>query len=178
MATERATVLPVAAAPPAEPANTPALNLVIALHRLLRGIRNVLPEDQFNATQLLILSQLAGAEPTRIGELAQQVHCSQPTATTVVNGLAAAGFVQRIKDTEDGRAIKVSLTETGRQTLLKFGRRQAAYLDSLIDELPEHERATMLAAIPIMYRMAESSVSNRLSGARAGTWGRSTTSGS
>ena len=178
MANEHATVLHAAATPPTEPANTPALNLVIALHRLLRGIRIMLPDDQFNTTQLLILSQLAGAEPTRIGELAQQVHCSQPTATTVVNGLVAAGFVERIKDTRDGRAIKVSLTETGRQTLLTLGRRQAAYLDSVIDELPEDERETMLAAIPIMYRMAENSVSGRVSAARAGTWDRSTTSGS
>ena len=183
MATEQATVPPTAAPPPAEPASTPALNLVIALHRLLRDIRSVLPEGPFNGTQLLVLSQLAGAEPTRIGELAQHVRCSQPTATTVVNGLAADGLVQRIKDTADGRAIKVSLTDLGRQTLREFGERQAAYLESLIDQLPEDERAIMLSAIPIMARMAGSSTKGNsaaggVSGGRAGTWGRSRTSGS
>src|SRR5207302_3283585 len=92
-------------------------------------------------------------------ELARRVHVSQPTATTVVNGLAAAGLVQRIKDTQDGRAIKVSLTELGMGTLTEVGRQEAAYLDTLMDALPEHERAAMLTAIPIMVRLADASMS-------------------
>ncbi|HEY4019944.1 MAG TPA: MarR family transcriptional regulator [Pseudonocardiaceae bacterium] len=166
-----------------EPASVPALNLVLAIHRLLRVLRSALPPGGFNSTQLLILSQLAGGDPIRIGELAQRVHCSQPTATTVVNGLAATGLVSRIKDTEDGRAIKVSLTEAGLGALRDVGRQEAAYLDILMNELPEDERATVLAAVPIMLRMTDNSAGAEFGGisaaaARADTWRRSMTSGS
>lgn len=166
----------------ADAASVPALNLVLAMHRLRRGLRAVLPPGQFNPTQLLILTQLAGRTPMRVGELAHRVHVSQPTATTVVNGLAAAGLVQRIKDTEDGRAIKVSLTDYGMQKLTEVGHQEAAFLDTLINALPEDEQATMLAAIPIMLRIADASTTaeQRISGlaARAGTWDRSTKTGS
>lgn len=177
MATEQAPTVTEA------PASVPALNLVLAIHRLRRGLRAVLPPGQFNPTQLLILTQLAGRTPMRVGELAHRVHVSQPTATTVVNGLAAAGLVQRIKDTEDGRAIKVSLTELGMGRLTEVGKQEAAYLDILMDALPEHERAAMLAAIPIMVRLADASMTaecGSISGlaARADTWDRSTTTGS
>ena len=176
MATE-----PAATTTPAE-TGWPALNLVLAMHRLRRGLRAVLPPGRFNPTQLLILTQLAGRVPMRVGELAHRVHVSQPTATTVVNGLAAAGIVERVKDTEDGRAIKVSLTDHGMQMLTEVGHQEAAYLDTLINALPEAEQATMLAAIPIMLRIAEASVSAErgVSGLaeRAGTWDRSTKTGS
>jgi DNA-binding MarR family transcriptional regulator len=174
------------AAPPTERASEPALSLVLAIHRLRRGLRAALPPGQFNfnPTQLLILTQLAGSDPMRVGELAQRVHCSQPTATTVVNGLAAIGLVTRIKDTEDGRAIKVSLTEAGLASLVKVGQQEAVYLDTLMDELSEHDRAAMIAAVPIMVRIAEASMRaencDQLSAnvAAADTWGRRTTSGS
>lgn len=186
MATEPGAAAQVRPAVPTERASGPALSLVLAIHRLRRGLRAALPPGQFNfnPTQLLILTQLAGSDPTRVGELAQRVHCSQPTATTVVNGLEAIGLVRRIKDTEDGRAIKVSLTEAGLESLREVGQQEAAYLDTLMNELSEQDRATMIAAVPVMLHIAEASMraegGNQLSGtvARAGTWGRSRTSGS
>jgi DNA-binding MarR family transcriptional regulator len=186
MAIEPGTALHAAAAPTPEPASVPALQLVFAVHRLLRGLRSALPPGGFNSTQLLILSQLAGGEPIRIGELAQRVHCSQPTATTVVNGLAATGLVRRIKDTRDGRAIKVSLTESGLETLRDLGRQEATYVDTLMETLSQDERKAVIAAMPIILRMAETSVSSETGEAsgvsgpalRVDTWGRSTTSGS
>jgi DNA-binding MarR family transcriptional regulator len=174
------------AATPTERASVPALNLVLAIHRLRRGLRAGLPPGQFNfnPTQLLILTQLAGSDPMRVGELAQRVHCSQPTATTVVNGLEAVGLVSRIKDSQDGRAIKVSLTEAGANSLREVGQQEAAYLETLMNELPEQDRATMIAAVPVLLRIAEASMkaenANPISGnaARAGTWGTNKTSGS
>ncbi len=160
-------------------ASRPALDLVLAIHRLVRGMRAVLPASSLNFTQLLVLSQLIGVGPVRIGELAQRVHCSQPTATTVVSGLEAVGFVQRIKDTSDGRAIKVSLTDQGRAALSHFGRQEAGLLDRLMAELSEDERETILTAIPVLVRLAEASVSEGLSpSAAADTSDRSRTSGS
>jgi DNA-binding MarR family transcriptional regulator len=169
--------------PPIEPtldaASPPALDLVLAIHRLVRGMRAVLPASSLNFTQLLVLSQLIGVGPLRIGELAQRVQCSQPTATTVVNGLAATGLVQRIKDTSDGRAIKVGLTDQGREALYDFGRQEAGFLDELIADLPAAERQIVLAAVPVLSRIAEASIAGPvIPSVVAGTSGRSRTSGS
>jgi DNA-binding MarR family transcriptional regulator len=141
--------------PTPDTAGRPAFELMLAVHRLVRGMRAALPANSLNFTQLLVLSQLIDVEPVRIGELARRVRCSQPTATTVVSGLEEIGLVQRIRDTSDGRAITVSLTEQGRDALQDFGRREAGLLDQLIAELPDADRELILAAIPALGRLAE-----------------------
>ncbi|HEX3783278.1 MAG TPA: MarR family transcriptional regulator [Pseudonocardiaceae bacterium] len=165
--------------PTLDGASRPALDLVLAIHRLVRGMRAVLPASSINFTQLLVLSQLIGLGPVRIGELAQLVQCSQPTATTVVSSLEAIGYVQRIKDASDGRAIKVGLTERGRDALYDFGRQEAGLLDRLMADLPEAEREIVLAAIPVLSRLAEASIGGGLMpSAAADTSDRSRTTGS
>jgi DNA-binding MarR family transcriptional regulator len=141
--------------PTLDTAGQPAFELMLAVHRLVRSMRAALPANSLNFTQLLMLSQLIDVGPVRIGELARRVRCSQPTATTVVSGLEEIGLVQRIRDTSDGRAIRVSLTEQGRDALQDSGRREAGLLDQLIAELPEADREIILAAIPALGRLAE-----------------------
>jgi hypothetical protein len=67
-----------------------ALDFLLALHRLVRSLRRSAAGPGLHPTQLLVLVHLAEAGPARIGELATRVSCSQPTATTVTNGLETA----------------------------------------------------------------------------------------
>lgn len=148
-----------------EPAGRSTFDLVLAMQRLVRDMRAVLPANSLNFTQLLVLSQLIDAGPVRIGELARRVRCSQPTATTVVSGLEKMSLVQRIRDDSDGRAITVRLTEQGRDALLDFGRREALLLDRLVAELAEDDRDAIMAAIPALGRLAEASGHDKLTAA-------------
>jgi DNA-binding MarR family transcriptional regulator len=50
------------------------------------------------------------ARPRRITELAVDEHVTQPAITLLVNRLQQRGWVQRIADPSDGRAVLVSLT--------------------------------------------------------------------
>jgi len=131
-----------------------ALHLVLAMHRLVRSIRASMPNLIAHPTQLIVLAQLAESGPMRIGELASRVPCSQPTATTVANGLEASGLVQRVPDTSDGRAIRLRITDLGRDTIISVAHDQAAVLRERLDGLNETDRATVLAAVPLLYRMA------------------------
>jgi DNA-binding MarR family transcriptional regulator len=150
-----------------------ALDLVLALHRLVRSLRRSAASPGLHPTQLLVLVHLVEVGPSRIGELAARVSCSQPTATTVTNGLEAAGLVRRVPDTSDGRAIRVQLTESGRATLLAIAKDQAGQLRRRLDELDEADRQTVLAAVPVLRRMTTD-----VSVAGAGNAGRSRTSDS
>jgi len=150
-----------------------ALDLVLALHRLVRSLRRSAASPGLHPTQLLVLVHLVEVGPSRIGELAARVSCSQPTATTVTNGLEAAGLVRRVPDTSDGRAIRVQLTEAGRATLLAIAKDQAGQLRRRLDELDEADRQTVLAAVPVLRRMTTD-----VSAAGAGSAGRNRTSDS
>lgn len=138
------------------PADDAALQLVLALHRLVRSLRTPGTTAGLHSTQLLMLVQLIQAGPQRIGELAARVPCSQPTATTVANALAAAGLVRRVRDTTDGRAIQLCITDAGRAVLQDVARAQADKLSERLGALSAEERAQILDAVPVLRKMAVS----------------------
>jgi DNA-binding MarR family transcriptional regulator len=55
------------------------------------------------------------ADPVRLTELHRRVLLSQPALSRLVDRLVARGLVERCDDPGDGRAVRVTLTDTGRQ---------------------------------------------------------------
>jgi DNA-binding MarR family transcriptional regulator len=135
-------------------AETTALDFVLALHSMVRSLRRSVTARDVHPTQLLVLAQLDVMGPMRIGALAERVPCSQPTATTVAKGLVAAGLVARVRDAQDGRAIRIQLTDLGRDTIRSTARDQAEVLRDRLDALDTADRDTVLAAVPVLRRMA------------------------
>ncbi|HVV19511.1 MAG TPA: MarR family transcriptional regulator [Pseudonocardiaceae bacterium] len=132
------------------------LRLVLAMHRLVRSLRRSAGMPGLHPTQLLVLVQLLESGPMRVGELATRVPCSQPTVTTVANGLEADGLIRRIRDTTDGRAIRLEITDDGRAAVLVVARGQADMLRQRLAELDDADRETVLAAAPVLRRIASS----------------------
>ena len=129
------------------------LQLLISLHRLLRTVRQAAPTGLY-PTQLIVLSQLLQNGPMRVGELAVQVPCSQPTATTMVSQLEAMGLVAREPDPSDGRAIQVTLTERGRDTIISVAHGEAEVIAQRLAELTPEEADQVLAVTPLLERLA------------------------
>jgi DNA-binding MarR family transcriptional regulator len=64
-------------------------------------------------------------EPVRMGELHRHVLLSQPALSRMVDRLVERGLVERFPDPEDGRGVRLSLTDAGRDTQRQIGRRHA-----------------------------------------------------
>jgi DNA-binding MarR family transcriptional regulator len=135
--------------------NQEALQLVVAVHRLVRSLRQAASVRRLQPTQLLVLSELAVHGPMRIGEIAVRALCSQPTATTVVTGLEAADLVHREPDPADGRATIVELTGLGRETIISMAHGEAELLSDRLSHLSTSERELVLAATPLLRKLAE-----------------------
>ena len=136
-----------------ETTNDAALDLLLAVHNLVRSVRRRSASPGLSPTQLLVLVNLIDTGPMRIGELAGRVSCSQPTATTVATSLETAGLVRRVPDTSDGRAITVHITEAGRKTMLTIAQEQAQQLRQRLDALDPADREVALAAVPVLWRL-------------------------
>jgi DNA-binding MarR family transcriptional regulator len=134
------------------------LQLVIAMHRLQRGLRKAADIAVPNATQLIVLALLAQHGPLRIGELAGRIPSSQPTATLTVAGLQSAGLVSREADPADGRAARVQITEDGQRTLHSLTQGEAEALAALLATVDEEDLRILRAAIPLLSRLAEDAV--------------------
>jgi DNA-binding MarR family transcriptional regulator len=131
-----------------------ALQLVIAMHRLIRGLRKA-DTAAPHPTQIIVLALLAQHGPLRIGELATRIPCPQPTATTTVAGLQAAGLVTREVDPADGRAARVLITDVGRRTVHSVAQREAEALATLLSTVDEEDLRILRAAIPLLSGLAE-----------------------
>ena len=136
-----------------ETTNDAALDLLLAVHNLVRSVRRRSASPGLSPTQLLVLVNLIDTGPMRIGELAGRVSCSQPTATTVATSLETAGLVRRVPETSDGRAITVHITEAGRKTMLTIAQEQAQQLRQRLDALDPADREVALAAVPVLWRL-------------------------
>jgi DNA-binding MarR family transcriptional regulator len=132
-----------------------ALQLVIAMHRLLRGLRKAADIATPHATQFIVLALLAQHGPLRVGELATRIPCSQPTATMTVAGLQTAGLVTREADPADGRAARILITEAGRGTLHSLAQGEAEALAALLSTVDEEDLRILRAAIPLLSGLAE-----------------------
>lgn len=128
--------------------------LVISLHRLVRSLRRA-SRAGLQPTQLIVLAQLAESGPLRIGELAERVPCSQPTATTVVAGLEAGGMLTRAADPDDGRAVRVALTAVGEKEILSTAHDEAEVLTQRLAGFSAAEREHVLAVGPLLRWLAD-----------------------
>src|ERR1700747_3323249 len=72
---------------------------------------------QLPAAQARLLATIEAHGEARIGDLAAVDHCSQPTMTTQVRRLEAAGLVTRTVDPGDARAVRIRITDKGMRTL-------------------------------------------------------------
>jgi DNA-binding MarR family transcriptional regulator len=88
---------------------------------LLRGLRRLCAEQGkayvITPAQWGILSFLAREREQTISALAQRLGFDAPAVTNIVQRLEQNGLVERVRDREDQRIVKVSLSEEGQQIM-------------------------------------------------------------
>jgi DNA-binding MarR family transcriptional regulator len=66
---------------------------------------------------LLAVKGHAGAEAPTIGEIAEALLLRHHSAVELVNRVQSLGFVERHRDGQDGRVVRLSLTDQGEQAI-------------------------------------------------------------
>ncbi|HEY4096975.1 MAG TPA: MarR family transcriptional regulator [Baekduia sp.] len=99
----------------------------------------------------LLLPLLEAGDPLGLRELARAADVSAPTATRMVDGLAARGLVTRERSEEDRRAVCLALTEAGIAAVRERSEQLLARRRALFDQLAPGERR---AAAKVLARLA------------------------
>jgi DNA-binding MarR family transcriptional regulator len=119
---------------------------VAGLTRLLRGQTGA----GLSVTALSTLRRVEAGEACRITELAAAEQVAQPSMTALVGRLEGRGLVRREPDPADRRAVRVAITDAGREQLAAVRAARAELLAARIDRLDESERAALAAALPAL----------------------------
>jgi DNA-binding MarR family transcriptional regulator len=123
-----------------------ATQLERRVSRLTQVLRASVPRRSSIAA-LLTLRRIDEVGPLRITDLAAAEMVAQPTMTGIVRRLEQDGFVQRTRDPDDARAMRIALTEAGRDELAAVRASRAAVLQERLDRLDDDARAALAAAL-------------------------------
>lgn len=146
-------MLPVMSTDVTSPDET-SLASAAAVYGLLSTLLRRIPRD-ISLTSLSTLSTLDRTGTKRITELAAIEGVTQPSMTTLVASLEKQGLVARAGDPKDKRVSLVSLTEAGREYMLRRRRASTEAFAALVGQLPPDEAAALAAAVPALTRMRD-----------------------
>jgi DNA-binding MarR family transcriptional regulator len=131
-------------------ADVPA-RLAFATGRLNRRLRSA--GGGLSHGLLSALATVSKQGPLRLAELAQLESVSAPSTTRLVAELEGKGLVTRATDPDDGRAILISITPLGIETIAAARAARAAMIAELFESLEPHEVAAITAALPALEKM-------------------------
>jgi MarR family transcriptional regulator, organic hydroperoxide resistance regulator len=144
-------------------------DLLDLIPSLLQRLRADIPRDpdlevpewhdisELRATtgQVRLLRILVKHQRCAMQELAEQMDVAPPTVTAMIKRLLVQGFVERVRDEQDWRVVRVSSTERGRRAVLLYDQFRRANLQRRLAHLGADELAQLRAALPVLRHIIE-----------------------
>lgn len=123
---------------------------------LIRKLRQKPVHGELTLPETSALSRLDRGGPATSSELARADRISPQSMGATIAALEERGLVARQKDTEDGRRVVLSITETGRRNVHdRRGERTELIARALDAGFTPAEMAQLRAAAPLLERLAE-----------------------
>jgi DNA-binding MarR family transcriptional regulator len=120
-------------------------------------MREVAVGDELTPSQVSVLARLGKGEANTASALASAEGVRPQSMATTLAALEQVGLISRSPDPTDGRRQVVALTGAG-QALDEGNRpaRQEWFSTAMQERLTEDERQTVIAAIALLERLAQS----------------------
>jgi DNA-binding MarR family transcriptional regulator len=130
-----------------------ASELRIVLGQLIRRLR---AEHSFSISQGTVLARLEREGPQTTSGLAAAERVRPQSMAHTISELEGGGLVARRPHPLDKRQVLVEITERGVQTLADDRKRREGWLALAIADLTPDEQETLIRAVPLLRRLAQS----------------------
>jgi DNA-binding MarR family transcriptional regulator len=134
-----------------------ARQVLDAIRQIVRAIRISSRDTEravgLSAAQLFVLSKLHAGRAMSINEVAERTLTHQSSVSVVVSKLEKRGLVQRTTSSSDRRRQELSLTGSGRATLMKA---PTAAQDQLVNGLQEMAAGDVRQLAELLNQLVES----------------------
>ncbi|HEY4599232.1 MarR family winged helix-turn-helix transcriptional regulator [Corynebacterium sp.] len=118
---------------------------------MLRRVDHV---SGITTSQLVTLNALEDG-PLTMSELAEAKDVAQPTVSQHVSRLEGWGHVRRVSTPEDGRIVRVELTQHGKEVAEKANRARDEVVAAALEQLSEEQHSALHEGISILRGLAE-----------------------
>jgi DNA-binding MarR family transcriptional regulator len=116
----------------------------------------VAEELDLSVTQVKVLHRLdAAPTDTSVKQLGEALGLSLPAASRTVEALLGRGLLARREDEHDRRVRRVTITDAGRETVLRLNRARLADLETFVATLGDSERRLMARALDTLLAREE-----------------------
>lgn len=133
--------------------------IVAALRRIIRAVdlhsRDLVESVGLTWPQLATMRAADRLGECSIGVLARAVHLSQPTLTGIIQRLEKANYVTRSPDQQDGRSVRITITDAGRELLRKAPSLLQDRFHAELAKLKDWERSQTLASLQRIAEMMD-----------------------
>jgi DNA-binding MarR family transcriptional regulator len=127
--------------------------------RLAYHLRTPATRSGITPTRLAALAALARHPGgLRQGDLAELMNISAPSTTRLVEIMSEAGWVERSRDPDDGRALLLVLSPVGQKTLETLRQETTSALRGELADLTDAELSALEAALPVLRKLADQHV--------------------
>ena len=132
---------------------------VVRLRRVVLGLARRLNSDSVDdgltPTQASVLGIAATRGPLSLAELTEIEGLNPTMLSRVVGKLYSFGLIQRLRDPEDFRAVRVEVTQDGHQAWQRTSAQRAAIITECVAALPAEQEAALTAALPALENLAD-----------------------
>ncbi|HEY4269336.1 MAG TPA: MarR family transcriptional regulator [Galbitalea sp.] len=121
-----------------------------ALEAVLTWLRQARQTSPLSLSTLSALARLETDGPLRVTQLAAREGLTQPGMTTLLNRLEDAGLAIREPDPDDGRALRISITQAGREAITAHRAVRQRLILERLDQMGTHDLAALVDALPAL----------------------------
>jgi len=123
------------------------------LLRLARELRKETEQLGVTARQATLLWLVKRSPGLSLAELAAEEGISPPALSGHVDRLERAGFIERVRSSEDRRRVGLRLTDEGARLLRRVRARRTTWLAERLRALDPSELEAIEAAIPALQQL-------------------------
>lgn len=121
--------------------------LLVEIYRNIQILEeSELKKNRLNLSisEMHLIELIVKEEGMTVSEIAQRLKVTKPSVTVAVNKLVQKGYCEKRRTEDDGRAVRVMLTQAGKKVEAFHRRCHRSMIREISDDLTEEEKADLL----------------------------------
>jgi DNA-binding MarR family transcriptional regulator len=127
------------------------INLNRNFNRTLRiEFHGLMQDSGFTFPQLSVISILAKNGKQKVSDISEKMGLSDSTVSGILDRLEQKGIIERRRNKEDRRVVKIYLSKGSQKICQEFHRKRDEYFAHLLKELTEQEINDIIKGLKIL----------------------------